>query len=193
MARPHTPDDISGQVIGTVAEQPYVLPMLESDIAVSIEGDMATVEITQTFMNEAHLPMEAEYLFPLNQNAAIYAMEMLVGDEVVTAVIQEKAQAQATFKAAAKGGKVAALLTQHHPNMFTQKIANLMPGLPITVTLRYVQMIPKIDGQHEMVIPLVVGPWALLMAWMPPPTGIVMCHSDVSESITQRESIHVRS
>ncbi len=34
---------------------------------------------------------------------------------------------------------------------------------------------------------------ALLMAWMPPPTGIVVCHSDVSESIAQRESIHVRS
>jgi transposase len=33
----------------------------------------------------------------------------------------------------------------------------------------------------------------LLMAWMPPPTGIVMCHCDVSESNTQRESIHVRS
>ena len=28
------------------------------------------------------------------------------------------------------------------------------------------------------------------MALMAPPTGIVMCHSDVSESITQRESIH---
>ena len=34
---------------------------------------------------------------------------------------------------------------------------------------------------------------ALLMAWMPPPTGIVMCHCDVLESNTQRESIHVRS
>ncbi len=34
---------------------------------------------------------------------------------------------------------------------------------------------------------------ALLMAWKPPPTGIVVCHSDVSENITQRESIHVRS
>jgi len=33
---------------------------------------------------------------------------------------------------------------------------------------------------------------ALLMAWMPPPTGIVVCHCDVLESITQRESIHVR-
>ena len=30
---------------------------------------------------------------------------------------------------------------------------------------------------------------ALLMAWMPPPTGIVMCHSDVSESITQRGAV----
>jgi hypothetical protein len=28
----------------------------------------------------------------------------------------------------------------------------------------------------------------LLVAWMPPPTGIVMCHCDVSESIIQRES-----
>lgn len=158
MADTPTQDDISGQVVGTVAGQPYVLPMLESDIAVVIEGDMATVEITQTFMNEAHLPMQAEYLFPLNQIAAVYAMEMIVGDETVTAVIQEKGQAEATFKAAAAEGKAAALLTQHRPNMFTQKIANLMPGLPITVTLRYVQMVPKIDGQQELVIPLVVGP-----------------------------------
>lgn len=158
MAKTTTRDDISGQVVGTVAGQPYVLPMLESDIAVSIEGDMATVEITQTFLNKAHRPMEAEYLFPLNQIAAVYAMEMTVGDEIVTAVIQEKAQAEATFKAAAADGKAAALLTQHRPNMFTQKIANLMPGLPVTVTLRYVQMVPKIEGQQELVIPLVVGP-----------------------------------
>jgi len=32
---------------------------------------------------------------------------------------------------------------------------------------------------------------ALLMAWMPPPTGIVMCHSDVSESITQRGAVRL--
>ena len=27
------------------------------------------------------------------------------------------------------------------------------------------------------------------MAWMLPPTGIVMCHNDVSENITQREGV----
>ncbi|WP_298913954.1 VIT and VWA domain-containing protein [uncultured Roseobacter sp.] len=158
VARALTPDDMGGHVIGSLGGEAFLLPMLHSDIAVSIEGDVATVEITQTFVNDAQLPIEAEYLFPLNQSAAIYGMEMVVGDDIVTAVIQEKAQAEATFEEAAEAGKAAALLTQHRPNMFTQRIANLMPGLPIEVTLRYVQMVPKIDGQQELVIPLVVGP-----------------------------------
>lgn len=157
-ARSNVVDDIGGQVIAKIAGEQYLLPLLDTDISVSIEGDMATVEITQTFMNEADLPLEAEYLFPLNQMAAVYGMEMVIGDEIVTAIIQEKAEAVATFEAAAKEGKAAALLIQHRPNMFTQRIANLMPGLPIEVTLRYVQMVPKVDGQQELVIPLVVGP-----------------------------------
>ncbi|SHF55884.1 Ca-activated chloride channel family protein [Litoreibacter ascidiaceicola] len=151
-------DDVAGRVIANVAGTSYDLPMLDSKISVNIEGDMATVEVTQSFINEAHVPVEAEYLFPLNQLAAVYSMDMLIGDEVIKAKIREKAVAEAEFEKAAQDGKAAALLTQHRPNMFTQRIANLMPGLPITVTLRYVQMVPKIDGQHELVIPLIVGP-----------------------------------
>ncbi|MEM6309126.1 MAG: VIT and VWA domain-containing protein [Pseudomonadota bacterium] len=151
-------EDLGGHVVATQDGQTHLLPMLESDIDVRIQGDMATVAITQTFINDAQTPMQAEYLFPLNQKAAVYSMEMVVGDENVTAVIKEKAQAEAAFENAAAEGKAAAVLTQHRPNMFTQKIANLMPGLPIKITLRYVQMVPKIDGKHELVIPLVVGP-----------------------------------
>lgn len=151
-------EDLGGHVVATYGGQTHLLPTLASDVDVSIEGDMANVAITQTFLNHAKIPIQAEYLFPLNQSAAVYAMEMAVGDETVTAVIQEKADAEETFQKASHEGKAAALLTQHRPNMFTQKIANLMPGLPITVTLRYVQMVPRIEGQHELVIPLVVGP-----------------------------------
>ncbi|WP_298256353.1 VIT and VWA domain-containing protein [uncultured Litoreibacter sp.] len=151
-------EDVAGRVVANLAGASYDLPLLDSNIDVSIEGDMATVEITQSFLNEAHLPLEAEYLFPLNQLAAVYGMEMRIGDEVIRAEIREKAQAQAEFDQAAKDGKSAALLTQHRPNMFSQRIANLMPGEPINVTLRYVQMVPKIEGQHELVIPLIVGP-----------------------------------
>lgn len=151
-------EDVAGRVVAQVDGEMVELPMLDSTYRVNIEGDMATVELRQTFSNPSQIPLEAEYLFPLNQTAAVFAMTMRVGDEVVQAVIREKATAEAEFKQAASEGKAAALLTQHRPNMFTQKIANLMPGLPVEVTLKYVQMVPKIDGQYELVVPLIVGP-----------------------------------
>lgn len=152
------PEDVAGRVVARVGGELIELPMLDSSYAVNIEGDMATVELRQTFSNPSQIPLEAEYLFPLNQNAAVFGMTMRVGDELVQAIIREKHKAEAEYKQAASEGKAAALLTQHRPNMFTQKIANLMPGLPVEVTLKYVQMVPKIEGQYELVIPMIVGP-----------------------------------
>jgi Ca-activated chloride channel family protein len=42
--------------------------------------------------------------------------------------------------------------------MFTQDVANLMPKLPIKVTLKYVHPVKKRDGDYHLHIPLVVGP-----------------------------------
>ncbi|MCP5072277.1 MAG: VWA domain-containing protein [Rhodobacteraceae bacterium] len=151
-------DDIAGRVMAQVNGETIDLPLLDSAYRINIEGDMATVELRQTFSNPSMVPLEAEYLFPLNQKAAVFGMTMQVGDEIVRATIRERAAAEAEYKQAASEGKAAALLTQHRPNMFTQKIANLMPGLPVEVTLKYVQMVPKVDGQFELVVPLIVGP-----------------------------------
>jgi len=151
-------DDVAGRVVAQVDGKMIELPMLDSAYTINIEGDMATVELRQTFYNPSQVPLEAEYLFPLNQKAAVFGMTMQVGDEIVQAVIREKETAEAEYQKAASEGKAAALLTQHRPNMFTQRIANLMPGLPVEVTLKYVQMVPKIEGQFELVVPLIVGP-----------------------------------
>jgi len=134
------------------------LPVLKTDIEADIQGDLATVTVTQTFANPAEEPMHAKYLFPLNHGAAVFEMVMEVGSERIRAQIQEVKQAEATFAKAKSEGRAAALLKEHRPNMFTQDIANLMPGLPITTRLRYVQTVPKVDGEYELVVPLVVGP-----------------------------------
>lgn len=151
-------DDIAGRLVGSGAAGQVDLPLLKSDLSVDIQGDMATVQVRQEFLNPSKKPISAEYLFPLNQRAAVYAMQMQVGDEVIEAQVQKKHDAEQTFEVAKQEGKAAALLTQHRPNMFTQNVANLMPGQPITVTLSYVQPVPKIDDAYELVLPLVVGP-----------------------------------
>ncbi len=147
-----------GQLNALLDRREISLPLLNTQISAQIAGDLATVTVRQVFENPTDVPLHATYLFPLNKGAAVHAMTMEVGSEVITAVIQEKRQAQATFEKAASDGKAATLLVQHRPNMFTQNIANLMPGLPVTVTIEYAQTVPRIDGAYELVVPLVVGP-----------------------------------
>ncbi len=134
------------------------LPSLKSDVEVDIEADLAKVTVVQTFINPTKAPIHATYLFPLNKDAAVHGMQMEIGDEIVEAKIKKKEKAEQIFKKAKVEGKAASLLTQHRPNMFTQKIANLIPGLPIKVTLKYVQTIPKIDNDYRLIVPLIVGP-----------------------------------
>ena len=153
-----TSDDLGGHLEAKIDGKSVYFPTLKTAIDANIQGDLVTVTVKQTFANPLDKPLHATYLFPLNKDAAVYEMIMEVGDERVRADIQRIEQAQATFKKAKREGKSAALLTQHRPNMFTQDIANLMPDLPIHVTLRYVQNVAKKDGAYELVIPLVVGP-----------------------------------
>ena len=148
----------AGLVEAEVNGRKVVFTALSLAYDLEVRGDLLNVSLTQTFANPIDQPVNARYLFPLNRNASVHAMSMRIGDEVIEAVIQEKKQAEQTFKQAQKEGKAASLLTQARPNMFTQKIANLMPGLPITVVIKYSQVVPKVDGAYQVVVPMVVGP-----------------------------------
>ncbi len=153
-----THEPMAGSIEATLDGERVVVASLQNRYQVEIHGDLVNVQLTQTFSNPFSKPLNARYLFPLNHAAAVHAMTMKVGDEVISAEIQEIRQAQQTFTKAKKEGKAAALLEQHRPNMFTQKVANLMPGLPIEVVIEYAHTVPKIDGAYELVIPMVVGP-----------------------------------
>jgi Ca-activated chloride channel family protein len=161
-------DKLGGRVEAvTSSGETLLFPTLKTDIDIDIQGDLASVTVQQTFANPLNTPLNVTYLFPMNKEAAVYKMVMEVGNEVVHAQIKKKEEAQATFDQAKREGKSAALLKQHRPNMFTQDIANLMPELPMRVTLYYVQTLSKVDGAYEVVIPLVVGP-----RFQPPHAGI---------------------
>ena len=153
-----TENDLGGSVQAVIDGKIIHFPALKTDIHSKIQGDLATVTVIQTFANPTLTPLNATYLFPLNKDAAVHAMTMEVGDEIVKAQIHKIGEAKKKFNKAKKQGKAASLLVQHRPNMFTQHIANLMPGLPVKVTLIYDQTVPRVDGKYELVIPLIVGP-----------------------------------
>ena len=123
-----------------------------------ISGFLSRVTINQEFENPFKEKIEAVYTFPLPQNAAVDDMTMLVGDRTVRGKIMRREEAEAVYEAAKNNGQTASLLNQERPNIFTQSVANILPGEQIKITISYVETLKYEDGSYEFVFPMVVGP-----------------------------------
>src|SRR6185503_13102929 len=80
------------------------------------------------------------------------------GDKTVRGKILKREEAQAVYEAAKAGGQRASLLEQERANIFTQSVANILPGEQIKITISYVETLKYEDGSYEFVFPMVVGP-----------------------------------
>src|SRR5688500_1528119 len=79
-------------------------PLKHTEVKVEISGFLSRVVVTQDFENPFKEKIEAVYVFPLSQKAAVDDMTMLVGDRVVRGKILPREQAQAVYEAAKAGG-----------------------------------------------------------------------------------------
>jgi Ca-activated chloride channel family protein len=133
-------------------------PLKHTDVKAEISGFLSRVRVTQEFENPFKDKIEAVYTFPLPQAAAVDDMTMMVGSRTVRGRILRREEAQAVYEAARSNGQVAGLLDQERPNIFTQSVANIMPGEKVTVTISYVETLKYEDGSYQFVFPMVVAP-----------------------------------
>ncbi|HKC84684.1 MAG TPA: VIT domain-containing protein [Blastocatellia bacterium] len=134
------------------------LPLKDTHVQIDVSGVIADVKVLQTYRNEGSRPINARYVFPASTRAAVYAMRMRIGDQVILAKIKEREQAKQEFDKAKQEGKSASLLEQNRPNVFSMSLANVMPGDQVEVELRYTELLAPTDGVYEVVFPTVVGP-----------------------------------
>jgi len=135
-----------------------ICPLKHTDVKAEISGFISRVVVTQEFENPFKDKIEAVYTFPLPQNAAVDDMTMIVGERTIKGKILPRDEAQAVYDAAKSSGKVASLLDQERPNIFTQSVANILPGEQVKITISYVDTLKYEDGAYEFVFPMVVGP-----------------------------------
>jgi Ca-activated chloride channel family protein len=133
-------------------------PLKHTDVKAEISGFISRAVVTQEFQNPFKEKIEAVYTFPLPQSAAVDDMTLTVGDRTVRGLVKRREEARAVYEAARAAGQVASLLDQERPNIFTQSVANIMPGEKVTVTISYVETLKYEDGSYEFVFPMVVGP-----------------------------------
>ena len=142
----------------TVKGETKPLPLQRTDVFAELSTHVATVDVVQTYKNEFKRPIDAVYVFPLPENAAVDDLKIEVAGRVIVAEIQRREDARKTYEAARKAGNTAALLEQERPNIFTQSVANIPPGEEIKVMVRFVQQLTHDGGEVEWAFPMVVGP-----------------------------------
>ena len=135
-----------------------IIPTVNTSVSIDIKGMVSSTTVDQTFTNDSSEPIEAIYVFPLPPNSAVNNMTMIIGDRVIQGIMKEKMAAKKTYEDAKKQGKRATLTDQQRPNIFTNKVANVMPGDNIIVRIQYVNELKYDNGKFSMRFPMVVAP-----------------------------------
>ena len=133
-------------------------PLKSTDISVNIAGVIADVRIRQEYENLGNATLEAMYIFPASTQAAVYGVEMSIGERRIVAEVQKKAEARKNYEKAKKEGKTATLLEQKRPNVFQMSVGHILPKDRIVVELRYTELLVPENGTYEFMFPTVVGP-----------------------------------
>ena len=136
----------------------HEIPKLKTDVKIKIDGMVASATVDQVFTNDGNTPIEAIYVFPLPEEAAVYEMQVLIGDRLIESLVKEKKEAKKIYIEARNEGKQASLTEQERPNIFTNSVANIMPGDTIIVRLKYVDHVRYDNGVFSYRFPTVVGP-----------------------------------
>ncbi len=143
---------------GALRTERGVLPLVAMEVDARVVGVIATIEVAQTFVNTTGLALEATYIFPLPDRAAVHRFQMVVGGRVIDGVLDERGAARAQYDQAIAAGHHAAITEEERPGVFTLRVGNLMPGEAAIVRLSLVGALPVDDGEVTFRFPLVVAP-----------------------------------
>jgi len=145
-------------IVGRPGYHGSFCPLTHTSVNGNVAGFGARVDVVQTFTNPSTTPIEAIYTFPLPHDSAVDRMRIKIGNRVIEGTVERREEARRMYDAAKSVGQTAGLLDQERPNIFTQSIANVMPGATVQVNISYVQVLKYEDGQFEFTYPMVVGP-----------------------------------
>lgn len=129
-----------------------------TDVHAVVQGHFTRVTVKQKYHNPHREKIEAIYTFPLSHRGAVDRMNMSIGDRVIIGQVRERDAAKQIYQSAKDAGRVASLLEQERPNIFTQSIANIDPGVDIDIEISYVETLESKDGVYSFSFPTVVSP-----------------------------------
>lgn len=119
---------------------PSSTPLKDVQVDAQIVDVVAKMTVEQSFHNNEDVPIEAVYVFPLDENAAVCNFAVRIGCRTVQGAMDECDEAEKAYKKAKDVGDGAYLLEQPMRDMFQISVANLPPRQSADVKISYLKL-----------------------------------------------------
>eukprot|EP00762_Andalucia_godoyi_P002666 ANDGO_03272.mRNA.1 von Willebrand factor A domain-containing protein DDB_G0292028 len=120
-------------------EHQQQVPLQSVAVSVRISACAAFVTATQTYANAESAPVEAVYVFPIEEDAAVHSFKAVVDDREIESVLKPKKEAQREYSDALARGSGAYLMEQNDASrdMFIVSVGGLQPQKQCKIVIEY--------------------------------------------------------
>ncbi|KAM7380147.1 hypothetical protein PAMP_003460 [Pampus punctatissimus] len=149
-------EDVTAGLLDSSGQQ---LPLQAVHVKCKLMDLLSQVIIFQKYTNLSSVPIEAKYVFPLDDSAAVCGFEAFINGKHVVGQVKEKEEARKEYKQAIEKGHGAYLMDQDAPDVFTISVGNLPPGATVLIKVTFVSELIVRDGSIFFSLPASVAPW----------------------------------
>lgn len=122
-----------------------------------VDHAIATIDITQVFLNELETPVEATYQIPIDQdkNVVVAGLLFQIGEKMVESKIQEKNKAKEKYDDAISAGNAAVYGEDSEDEKFLKMtIGGIQSMQEVTVKLQIIKKLSIEEGSFALRIPV---------------------------------------
>ncbi|CAF2139221.1 unnamed protein product, partial [Rotaria magnacalcarata] len=151
-----------------VAEQDYglvcpssgkLVPLKSFHIRAQIVDATVEVVLYQVYHNTSSIPIEAKYVFPLDENSTVCGFEAHINNKIIKGVVKEKEQAKQEYREAIEKGHGAYLMHQEQAQVFSVAVGNLPANNEVIIKITYVAELEIENGDIIFRLPAKMASW----------------------------------
>src|SRR5947207_9689669 len=108
--------------LGALVTDKGPLPLKAVDVHAQLGGLIAEVTLSQTFVNTHEEALEAIYVFPLPDRAAVTSFRMEVAGRLIEGILKERGAARQEYDEALEAGHRAGITEEERPGVFSLRV-----------------------------------------------------------------------
>ena len=132
----------------------FIYDIAKLEIDTSIRGQVAEVQVAQTFKNCTSRVMQVKFVFPLPYDGAIDQMTFMVDGEELEGRLLEADKARDIYQSYVRRSQDPALVQWIGTGMFQTQVFPVPAGAERTVSLRYTQVCKRTGNLNDWLLPL---------------------------------------